>query len=57
VREIIVCGHSHCGAIRALYTEPPSEAWHMAKWLELGRDAVLPVMLSEEALCRTEQRS
>ena len=57
VREIIVCGHSHCGAIRALYTEPPAEARHMAKWLELGRDAVLPVMLSEEALRRTEQRS
>lgn len=57
VREIIVCGHSHCGAIRALYTEPPAEAVHMAKWLDLGRDAVLPVTLSEEALRRTEQRS
>ena len=57
VREIIVCGHSHCGAIRALYTELPSEARHMAKWLDLGRDAVLPVTLSEEALRRTEQRS
>lgn len=57
VREIIVCGHSHCGAIRALYTEPPAEARHMAKWLDLGRDAVLPVTLSEEALRRTEQRS
>lgn len=29
----------------------------MAKWLDLGRDAVLPVTLSEEALRRTEQRS
>ncbi len=57
VREIIVCGHSHCGAIRALYTEPPAEARHMAKWLDLGRDAVLPVMPSDEALRRTEQRS
>ena len=57
VREIIVCGHSYCGAIRALYTEPPPEALHMTKWLELGRDAVLPVTLSEEALRRTEQRS
>jgi len=57
VREIIVCGHSHCGAIRALYTELPTEAHHMVKWLELARDAVLPVMLSEEALRRTEQRS
>lgn len=57
VREIIVCGHSHCGAIHALYTELPAEALHMTKWLELGRDAVLPVTLSEEALRRTEQRS
>ena len=29
----------------------------MAKWLELARDAVLPVTLSEEALRRTEQRA
>lgn len=57
VREIIVCGHSHCGAIRALYTELPAGTRHMAKWLELARDAVLPVTMSEEALRRTEQRS
>lgn len=57
VREIIVCGHSHCGAIRALYQEPPAEARHMRQWLELAREAVLPVTLSEEALRRTEQRS
>jgi len=57
VREIIVCGHSHCGAVRALYTDPPAEARHMARWLDLGRDAVLPVSISDEALRRTEQRS
>ena len=57
VSEIIVCGHSHCGAVRALYADPPVEARHMVKWLDLGRDAVLPVTLSEEALRRTEQRS
>lgn len=57
VREIIVCGHSHCGAIRALYTELPAEARHMVMWLELAREVVLPVTLSEEALRRTEQRS
>lgn len=57
VSEIIVCGHSHCGAVRAMYTDAPADARHMAKWLELGRDAVLPVTLSEEALRRTEQRS
>lgn len=57
VRKIIVCGHNHCGAIRALYNQPPAEAVHMAKWLELGKDAMLPVELSEDVLFRTEQRS
>lgn len=57
VREIIVCGHSHCGAVRALYTAPPAEAVHMKQWLELGRDAALPQDPSEEVLRRTEQRS
>lgn len=57
VHDIIVCGHSHCGAIRALYQSPPEEARHMSKWLELAREAVLPVTESEEALRRVEQRS
>jgi carbonic anhydrase len=57
VREIIVCGHSHCGAIRALYAGTPPGAPHLANWLELAREATLPVMLTEEALRRTEQRS
>jgi carbonic anhydrase len=57
IRHIVVCGHSHCGAIRALYQDVPAEARHMKKWLELGQDARLPVMPGEEALRRTEQRS
>lgn len=57
IREIIVCGHSHCGAIRALYAGSNPEARHLKPWLELGRDAVLPEKLSEETLSRTEQRS
>lgn len=56
VRDIIVCGHSHCGAVKAMYEDPIPEAPHLNHWLELGRDAVLPVVPTEEALRRTEQR-
>lgn len=57
VRHIVVCGHSHCGAMRALYGELPAEAVHLENWLGLAREAVLPVRLSDEALRRTEQRA
>lgn len=57
VRHIVVCGHSHCGAIRALYEEPPEEARHLRGWLKYAREAALPVTGSEEALRRVEQRS
>ncbi len=57
VARIVVCGHSHCGGIRALYEEPTPQASNLAAWLELGREAALPVQMSPEALRRTEQRS
>jgi carbonic anhydrase len=57
VRDIVVCGHSHCGAIEALYGDPLPDAPHLNRWLDLARDAALPVTVSEEALRRTEQRS
>jgi carbonic anhydrase len=59
VRDIVICGHSHCGAIRALYEEPQAlrDMPQLARWLDHARDAVLPVTVSEEALRRTEQRS
>jgi carbonic anhydrase len=57
VQNIIVCGHSHCGAIRGLYDEPPTEARHLRAWLELAREAAPPVCASAEALRRVEQRS
>jgi carbonic anhydrase len=58
VRRIVVCGHSHCGAIRALYEEVPPEAQNLVHWLELGREAVLPVAEpGPDALRRTEQRA
>ncbi|TAK83153.1 MAG: carbonic anhydrase, partial [Aquabacterium sp.] len=57
VSHIIVCGHSHCGAMKALYEEISPEAKNLQAWLDLAREAVLPVQVSEEALRRTEQRS
>ena len=57
VTDIVVCGHSHCGGMRALYQDLPDEALHMRRWLELAREAVLPVTESDEALRRVEQRS
>ena len=58
VRRIVVCGHSHCGAIRALYGEVPAAAQNLRCWLELGREAALPVAdPGPEALRRTEQRA
>ncbi len=57
VTQIIVCGHSHCGGIRALYEEPVPQATNLSAWLELGREAALPVRLTPEALRRTDQRS
>lgn len=57
VSRIVVCGHSHCGGIRALYEEVAPQAKNLAVWLELGREAALPVQLTPEALRRTEQRS
>ena len=57
VEHIIVCGHSHCGAIKAMYEEVSPEAQNLQRWLELGREAVLPVQPGPEALRRTEQRA
>jgi carbonic anhydrase len=57
VSRIVVCGHSHCGAIRALYDDVTPQAINLKAWLELGREAALPVQVTDEALRRTEQRA
>lgn len=57
VESIIVCGHSHCGAIRAAYDGVPDEAKALKSWLALADEALLPVRPCAEALLRTEQRA
>jgi len=57
VKDIIVCGHSHCGAIRAMYRPLREDAPHITRWLELARPAVVDAEMSEAGLRRTEMRS
>jgi carbonic anhydrase len=57
VERIVVCGHSHCGAIRAAYEGTPDEAIALKAWLRLAAEALLPVRPSPEALRRTEERA
>ncbi len=65
VEEIIICGHTHCGACASLYEEikDPSLV-HTKKWLELGKSAKQSAILSlgadadkEELLRLTEKLS
>ena len=40
VKEVIICGHTHCGAIASLYSELDSNSFeHTIKWLSLGQKA------------------
>ena len=57
VERIIVCGHSHCGAIKTAYEGAPDEAVALKAWLRLVEEALLPVQPGPEVLFRTEQRA
>jgi len=47
VEEIIICGHTHCGACKALYEQiEDSSLIHTRKWLELGESAKTSAILS-----------
>ncbi len=57
VKDIVVCGHSHCGAIATLYRPIDERTAHISRWLELARPARLDGCVDEDVLRRTEQRS
>ena len=65
VNEVIICGHSHCGACQHLFEDIDfSSMPHTKKWLELGESAKTSAILSlgrnapqEELLRLTEKLS
>lgn len=66
VKDIIVCGHSHCGACKSLYDDITNDdsLVHVKKWLELGEKAkeftlktILDPNDKEELYRQTERNS
>ena len=53
VSNIIVCGHSHCGACESLYKEIPKENTNIIKWLEIAKP-VKEFTLKKEYKSKTE---
>lgn len=47
VSEIIICGHTHCGAIASLYSDIDEKPFvHTKKWLSLGKPAQKHALLA-----------
>jgi len=57
VRDIIICGHSHCGACASLYQDLSNEPHlkHVKKWLELGKKAKEYTLLATQDKENKEQ--
>jgi len=64
VKDIIICGHSHCGACASLYKDLSNEPHlvHVNKWLELGKKAKEYTLLAtqnkddKEQILRTTEK-
>lgn len=56
VSNIIVCGHSHCGACESLYKDIPDTQHYIniKKWLELGQEAK-QITLKNKDLYKTKE--
>jgi len=49
IEEIIICGHTQCGAIASLYADLEDEKLiHTKKWLSLGKKAKTMAMLASD---------
>ncbi len=63
ISNIIVCGHSHCGACQSLYQEIPTndDFINIRKWLKLGEKAkkitLEETYFSKEALYRATEKN
>src|SRR5258706_11174855 len=54
-KDIVLFGHSHCGAVKALFTPLRDDAPHITRWLELARPAAAGTEMTEANVRRTRR--